>query len=84
MFLLVPHYLSLFGRHSQCTVLPRPRPSILSTESVTEKAVAKVGSTRPKPTGPVGRYLADEAEHWEMCCNDLYQVTYLYPYSLLH
>ena len=30
------------------------------------------------------RYLADEAEHWEMCYNDLYQVTCFYSYSLLH
>ena len=31
--------------------------------------------TLHKPTGPVDRYLAHEAEHWEMYHNDLYQVT---------
>ena len=36
-------------------------------------------------TGPMGRYLADEAKHWEMCRNDLYQVIYFYSYRpLLH
>ena len=31
---LVPHYLSLLGRHSQRAMLLRPRPSIISIASV--------------------------------------------------